>query len=225
MNRLSKIIAEKDTQSAGNSILFILVFITIFIVPIFPVRFHPLFFNLLYTAIFLIAGFSLQRNRRKILGLAIAVTILEWFSASMNMVILSGLSKALNIVFFIIIVIGLIIQVARTRKVKVHVIMEAINGYLLLGMSFSLLVAIILLIDPQAYNFPAADPALGGNAYSFSDCVYYAFVTFTTLGYGDVLPQAPYTKSLAVLTGVSGQIYVAVIIAMLVGKFASSAGE
>jgi hypothetical protein len=225
MNRVTNMISEKDTGTAGNSILLILVFITILVVPIFPLQFHPLLFKLLYTAIFLIAAFSLQKHRQKILGLAITVTALEWISASLDMLILSGLSKVLNIIFFIIIVIGLIIQVARTKKVNAQVILEAINGYLLLGMVFSLLVAIIMLIQPEAYNFPAKDSGLEGDAYSFSDCIYYAYITFTTVGYGDIVPKLPYTKSLAVLTGVMGQIYVAVIIAMLVGKFSSSTEE
>jgi hypothetical protein len=222
MNRVTSMISEKDTRTGGNSILLILVFITIFVVPLFPLQFHPLLFNLLYTAIFLIAAFSLQKHRQKILGLAIAVTALEWISARLDMLILSHLSKVFNIIFFIIIVIGLIIQVARTKKVNVQVIMEAINGYLLLGMVFSLLVAIIIQIQPEAYNFPARVSGLGRDAYSFSDCIYYAYITFTTVGYGDIVPKLPYSKSLAVFTGVTGQIYLAVIIAMLVGKFSSS---
>jgi hypothetical protein len=45
------------------------------------------------------------------------------------------------------------------------------------------------------------------------------------LGYGDILPQLPFAKSLAILMSVSGQIYVAVIIAMLVGKYVGSSSE
>jgi len=222
MNHVTEMITERDTRTAGNFILLILVFITVFVVPIFPLAFHKLLFNSLYTLIFLIAAFSLQKHRKTILGLAIAVTALEWISSRLDMLILSSLSKIINIIFFMIIVIGLIIQVARTKQVSVRVIMEAINGYLLLGMVFSLLVAIIILIQPEAYNFPTVGSGLGEKAYSFSDCLYYAFVTFTTVGYGDIVPKLPYAKSLAVLTGVTGQIYVAVIIAMLVGKFSSS---
>ena len=64
MNRVTDMITEKDTRTAGNSILLILIFITIFVVPLFPLQFHPLLFNLLYTAIFLVAAFSLQKHRQ-----------------------------------------------------------------------------------------------------------------------------------------------------------------
>ena len=52
--------------------------------------------------------------------------------------------------------------------------------------------------------------------------LYYTFMTFTTTGYGDIAPTHPISKSLAVLISVVGQLYVAVVIAMLVGKYASS---
>jgi voltage-gated potassium channel len=50
-------------------------------------------------------------------------------------------------------------------------------------------------------------------------------VNYTTLGYGDILPQLPFAKSLAILMSVSGQIYLAVIIAMLAGKYVGAAGS
>jgi len=53
--------------------------------------------------------------------------------------------------------------------------------------------------------------------------LYFSMVTFTTLGYGDMTPQTSAGMSLATLIAVTGQIYVAVIIAMLVGKFSSQA--
>ena len=154
-----------------------------------------------------------------ILGIAIIAMITEWIADELHMSLLSGISKGINILFFIIVVVSLITQIARTKNVTVRVIMEAINGYLLLGMVFSLLVSVIMIFQPEAYSFPSREIK---DVIYFSDYLYYGFVTFTTVGYGDIIPKLPYTKSLATLTGVTGQIYVAVIIAMLVGKFASS---
>ena len=48
-------------------------------------------------------------------------------------------------------------------------------------------------------------------------------MTYTTTGYGEVVPKHPFSKSLTVLITGSGQLYVAIIIAMLIGKYASSA--
>ena len=52
---------------------------------------------------------------------------------------------------------------------------------------------------------------------TFSSTVYYSFVTMTTLGYGDIVPVSPAARTLAYMEAAMGQIYVAVLIARLVG--------
>ena len=54
-----------------------------------------------------------------------------------------------------------------------------------------------------------------------ADVTYFTFVTMSTLGYGDVLPGIPLTRSLSIFISITGQIYLAVIIAMLVGKYSA----
>jgi hypothetical protein len=46
---------------------------------------------------------------------------------------------------------------------------------------------------------------------------YYSFTTLTTLGYGDVTPLSGPAKSLATVEAIIGQMYIAVLIAKLVG--------
>lgn len=48
--------------------------------------------------------------------------------------------------------------------------------------------------------------------------MYFSFVTLTTLGYGDVAPAGAFTKALAYMEAVVGQLYVAILIAGLVGS-------
>ncbi len=96
---------------------------------------------------------------------------------------------------------------------------------MLLGLTFSLLVTLVAAYYPDASDFSADLATKGQVAEKSSDFTYYAFVTFTTLGYGDLLPTAPVSKSLATLMGVTGQLYVAVILAMLVGKYSSSRAQ
>jgi hypothetical protein len=46
-------------------------------------------------------------------------------------------------------------------------------------------------------------------------------ITMTTVGYGDISPQLPVAKSLAMIMAVTGQFYIAVVVAIIVGKYAS----
>ncbi len=48
--------------------------------------------------------------------------------------------------------------------------------------------------------------------------VYYSFVTLTTLGYGDITPVRPVAETLAFLEASTGQFYLTVLVAMLVGQ-------
>ncbi|UCF64641.1 MAG: hypothetical protein JSW33_02065 [bacterium] len=212
---------QRDTITVGNIILLLSVFSLIFLVPLFPRGFHIILNNVLFTFIFLIAVLALGKNRKQIFILAILLTLVEWLSSALGLVFLTGFSRLAHIIFFIFVVIRLIIQAASARKVNLNVILESINGYLLLGVVFSIMVALILLFDPSAYNFPEWMDMTDQRISYFSEILYFSFVTITTLGYGDIVPIQPYARSLAILTSVTGQIYIAVILAMLVGKYAS----
>ncbi len=51
--------------------------------------------------------------------------------------------------------------------------------------------------------------------------VYYSFVTLTTLGYGEITPASPVAQTLAYMEAVSGQFYLTILVAALVGMLLS----
>ncbi len=219
---MENIFTKKYSPTVGNTSLLVMVFFTIFLIPLFPVTAHRILFNLSYTAIFFMAIFSVQTKRRFILWGAIVATITEWMATSLDMQYLLEISYAVNVIFFTVVVGKMIYEIARTPDVNVTVIVEALNCYLLIGFIFSLLVTFMMMADPDAYNFSWVFLTNIDDVSHISEILYFTFVTFTTLGYGDVVPQTPVARSLAILISVIGQIYIAIIIALLVGKFAST---
>jgi hypothetical protein len=127
--------------------------------------------------------------------------------------------RFLQILFFFFLVVALVREISTTPTVSSTVLMDAITAYLLLGFAFSLLVTAIYQLIPGSYNFIGSENVKDYDPIRQN--IYYAFVTFTTTGYGDILPVAPVAKSLAILISISGQLYIAIIMALLVGKFAS----
>jgi hypothetical protein len=202
------------TSKLAGRALVVLVFVCVFLVPLLPPAWHRLTYTGLYTAISVVAALSLEKHRRTVLGLAVIVSMIEWIAHGLQMLMLTTVSKALHGTFFLIVVVILIMQIATKKQVDSRVIVGAVNGYLLFGLAASAAVAIIALHTPEAFSFSADT--------QFSDHIYYGFVTLTTVGYGDIVPHAPHAKSLAILIGVTGQLYVAINIAMLVGKFSSA---
>ena len=132
-----------------------------------------------------------------------------------------SLSKFVNIIFFLVIVGSLISQIAKAKKVSTGVILGSIAGYLLLGLIFSIFIMFIIQKDPSAFSTPQNQAFETEEGNSASVPLYFSFVTLATLGYGDILPLKAYTRSLSTLIAVTGQFYIAVIVALLVGKFSA----
>ena len=50
--------------------------------------------------------------------------------------------------------------------------------------------------------------------------IYFSFVTLATLGYGDIVPRTDVARGFAIVEGVGGQLFLAVLIARLVSLYA-----
>ena len=205
----------------GNYSLLFFVIILVFVVPVLQSRFHDELFDVFFTLVYITATMSVERYRKQFIATAIVIMAMMWISSAERLPLLNTISNLLGILFFIFVVVSFIITISRSKKVNARVILESINGYLLMGIMFTIIVAVIVSINPLAFSFPEGTLS-DGQASNFGNYMYYTLVTMTTLGYGDVLPVAPYAKSVAIFISVAGQLYIAVIIAMLVGKFAGN---
>ncbi len=204
-----------------NYSLLLFVVILIFVVPLFPVSWHNVLFNVFFTMIYLMAPLTMERNRKPLLFTAIVLMFLLWVISPEHYPVLNAISKIITILFFSWVVVSFIIMISRSKIVSTKLILESINGYLMMGLMFTLIIAIIQSYNPDAFSFPEGALHVGKNVNNFSNYLYYTLVTISTLGYGDVLPTAQYAKSLATFISISGQLYIAIIVANLVGKFAS----
>lgn len=171
--------------------------------------------SFLYICIYLTSAFIASRWQRTLLPIAVFLVTMRIIASFAGLDEFVWWLSLMNFFFFLAIVILLISQIAKSSEVSAKVIIEAVNGYLLSGIVFASLTNLIMKYSPEAYSFRLEHEA------QIIDVIYYSFVTLTTLGYGDIVPVAPYAKSLAVLNAVFGQIYLTVIIALLVGKFAN----
>ena len=204
---------DSRISKSANLLLLGFNFFFIFVIPFFPAAWQSTLSPLMFSLIFLTATFALDSWRRMMFSIAIIALVTEWLAFIFNLRVINLISSLINILFFQLIVIKLIIQIAKSRKADAGIILESINGYLMLGMLFAIWVALSMMADPVAFQFDTENPNIG-------DYIYFTFVTMTTLGYGDITPQLPFAKSIATLISTAGQIYIAVIIAMLVGKYA-----
>jgi hypothetical protein len=90
----------------------------------------------------------------------------------------------------------------------------AINIYLLLGMLWFALYSALDVFYPGAIQYGNST-----QANHQSDLLYFSLITLSTIGYGDIVAVHPGVRMLAALEGITGVLYVAITVAILVGSY------
>jgi hypothetical protein len=91
----------------------------------------------------------------------------------------------------------------------------ALSAYLLAGHCFGIAYFEVEQLRPGSF-------AIGGTAtqpaqLDLQTAIYFSFVTLATLGYGDISPLRPTARGIAISEAILGQLYLAVLVARLVG--------
>ena len=102
----------------------------------------------------------------------------------------------------------------RSREVSADLIVGSVSVYLMLGLGFAFLYALLETLMPGSFG---GLEAVQGGREPIAPLIYYSYVTLTTLGYGDVSPVTNLTMTMAYLEAILGQLYLAVLVARLVG--------
>jgi len=132
---------------------------------------------------------------------------------TMNLISLTG-----SALFFCYIAGLILADIFRAKMVTLDIIAAGISVYLFFGNVCGFIYAIIARVDSNAFNIPETTASyLGDSLIDLSSSMYFSFVTLTTLGYGDITPINDFARSLAFLEAATGQIYLTVLIASLVG--------
>ena len=117
------------------------------------------------------------------------------------------------------VVLHLLRFVLRAPSVDVEVLCASISAYLMLGLIWTMAYWLVNQLTPGAFAFNTAtgtkENMEGVNAF------YFSFVTLSTLGYGDITPVSSIARMLAAMESVTGLLYVAVLIARLVGLYSA----
>jgi hypothetical protein len=128
---------------------------------------------------------------------------------------LTGIRWAFLAAFFGLTAAGLFSHLRNSRSVARAQLYTAVNIYLLLGLLWATLYLAIDAFSPgsiQIRSHPADHQ---------TELLYFSLVTLSTIGYGDIVPLSGEARMLAALEGVTGVLYIAITVALLVGRFRS----
>ena len=171
--------------------------------------------NIFIWFILISCGWAVHDKRRHrliflgIITVAILTDLLDMFLPD------AAIRLVPNIVGFIVfsyIVTVIFLYLIRQEEVTADMIMAAASEYILIGIMFSYIYFLIGAIYPGSFSFQGSQ----GDRSSF---LYFSFVTLTTTGYGDILPVSVQARSFAIFEQITGQLFVAVLVARLVGLY------
>jgi hypothetical protein len=126
---------------------------------------------------------------------------------------LSGIRWGFLTAFFALTAMGLFSYLRTSRFVGHAQLYTAVNIYLLLGLIWA---ALYLAIDSF---YPGSIQIGSRSADHQTDFLYFSLVTLSTIGYGDIVPLTGEVRILAALEGVTGVLYIAITVAILISRF------
>lgn len=126
----------------------------------------------------------------------------------------------------------LISNLSLEPRVNRSVLMGALAGYLLLGLAAGLLFSTLETVVPGSFEggrsaqlplVRGASGLPGGSTpvwtLDFVALNYFAFVTLTTTGYGDIHPSTPQAQMVCALVAMSGTLYLALVMGLLISRY------
>jgi hypothetical protein len=176
------------------------------------------FLDIAVTVILISAIYAVsEKPRQTVVGVLLAVPflIILWAKQLLKIGWLQIPETVLGIAFFSFIITIILKFIFSREEIKGDLIAGAAAVYLLLAITWTFVYRFIELIQPG--SFALAD----AQSFMHSTFLYYSFVTITTLGYGDIFPVSTAAKSCAILEAVTGQLYLVITVAWLVGVHVS----
>jgi voltage-gated potassium channel len=125
-----------------------------------------------------------------------------------GVLVISGLFSMLS-------TLKLVLLLARVPRVNAQVMAGAAAGYIYLGLTGGLVASTLQVGIPGTFS-------LGldvGHELLVDRLTYFSFVVLAGLGLGDVLPHNPLGERFVILLSLSGTLYLALLMGLLIGRF------
>jgi Ion channel len=128
------------------------------------------------------------------------------------------LARVFDIMLFLGILVTILAFIFESPHVTPDTIFAAVVTYLIIAFTFGLIYLLLFSLAPQSFNLP---PPAEMDSFGLlqGTMVYYSLVIISTLGLGDIVPLTHLARTLTVLEAVTGQFFVAILVAWLVGRF------
>ncbi len=170
--------------------------------------------DIFFTAILISGVYAFSQKRSvfiTVLILAFLTAGIHWSGHVVSSRPLDIFGNVFSLLFIGTLMTLILVYLFNEKKVTSDLIIGSICGYFIIGVFWTYLYSILEMFNAGSFQIPAG---MGTENTYFT---YYSFVTLTTLGYGDMTPLSHPARSMSLLEAVVGQLYLAILIARLVG--------
>ncbi len=222
--------AEETNESKPFAFLLFVLVVMIFVMPFAAQQTGTS--NVLrgLLTLVMLAGVFASTQSRAILGssvfLAVASSGMAWageWSNVQGLAVVAYFGTLTNIIF-VACVVG--VTILRRECVTADAVFGGLSVFLLIGVAFMIIYGLVEYFQPGSFlvrgeEIRGAD-SLTREAGSFSIFLYLSFITLATVGFGDILPVQPFAQMMCAAEGIVGQLFLAVIVARLIGMSLAS---
>lgn len=129
----------------------------------------------------------------------------------------------LSFIFDVFVVVVIFRHVFANEQADSETVFGALCIYLLVGFTFASIYGMVAILQPNAFYLdPHSNLHTVPNRFDF---IYYSYGTMTSLGAPGITPVSPQARSLTVLEAILGVLYLAVLVARLIGAYRPSPGQ
>jgi hypothetical protein len=177
-------------------------------------------FRVLGSAVILIAVYAIRLRRSLLLVallLAVPALLERMLLPRADAGFLPILNIVLSFVFDVFVVVVIFRRVFTKEQPNSETVFGALCIYLLVGFTFASIYGMVAAIQPKAFYLdPLTNLHTIPNRFDF---IYYSFATMTSLGAAGITAVSAPARSLSVIEAILGVLYLAVLIARLMGAY------
>ena len=208
--------------------LLISILVLFIITPaVVALRHGVLVMNILATIVFVAGSYALS-GRKKLFFVAIVLSAIAVSAAFILLLYPNRWVHLFSTCTVIILIsyfsITILFYVLKGTRVTMDKIFAATCVYLFIGYGWTFAYVLVEELQPKAF-VALSTPSPNDYVARVLEMRYFSFATLTTVGYGDIVPHSGAARTLAVLEAVTGQIYLTVLIARLVGLHIVNTGS
>lgn len=175
-----------------------------------------------FVMVFLSAIFNCDHSKKvKIVSasLAIPALVFQWINLAYHSKTLALFFLFFTIIFVFITTTSIIKKVIINARVRMETLRGVVCAYFMVAFGFAFTYLFIAFLIPGSFHYESSTPAIMTHSHLLSEMMYFSFVTLLTIGYGDITAVHDTAQTLAILEGIIGQFYIAILVSRLVAVY------